>query len=185
MPESTVTDEQILALIHSPETLEQGFRLLIGKYQERLYRHIRHLVFDHEDANDVLQNALIKAFQGIANFEGRSSLFTWLYRIASNEAHSFLNKKKTSALVINNALVEYFSNTMPATEHFDGEALQRQLITAMRQLPDKQRQVFVMRYFEAMSYKEISAILDTSEGALKASFHHAVKKIAQYFHDYG
>ncbi|MFZ4426143.1 MAG: RNA polymerase sigma factor [Saprospiraceae bacterium] len=185
MPEPTVTDEQILALIHSPQTLEQGFRHLIGKYQERLYYHIRYLVSDHEDANDVLQNTLLKVFQGIAGFEGRSSLFTWLYRIASNEAVSFLNKKKTGTLVTNDTLMEYLSNTMPATGHFDGEDLQRRLILAMQQLPDKQRQVFVMRYFESMSYKEISAILDTSEGALKASFHHAVKKIERYFHDCG
>jgi RNA polymerase sigma-70 factor (ECF subfamily) len=183
MPEPVLSDEQILALIDSPATVEKGFRLLVCKYQERLYRHIRQMVFQHEDADDILQNSLLKAFQGIGGFERRSSLFTWLYRIATNEALSFLNRKKQQTVPLDTDLAESPVNRIAAASYFDGEALHHQLISAMRQLPDKQRQVFVLRYFEALSYKEISAILDTSEGALKASFHHAVKKIEQYFRE--
>jgi len=183
MPDPVLSDEQILALIDSPATLEKGFRLLVGKYQERLYRHIRQMVFHHEDANDVLQNCFVKAFQGIGNFERRSSLFTWLFRIATNEALSFLNRKKQHIVPIDTGFADAPANQIPASVYFDGDALHRKLIQAMQRLPDKQRQVFVMRYFEAMSYKEISGILDITEGALKASFHHAVKKIEQYFRE--
>lgn len=183
MPDPVLSDEQILALMDSPATVEKGFRLLLDKYQERLYRHIRQMVFLHDDAHDVLQNSLLKAFQGIGNFERRSSLFTWLYRIATNEALSFLDRKKQHIVSLDTGLADDPANRMQAAAYFDGEALHRQLIHAMQRLPDKQRQVFVLRYFEGLSYKEISAILETSEGALKASFHHAVKKIEQYFRE--
>jgi RNA polymerase sigma factor (sigma-70 family) len=185
MPEAAMSDEEILALIQSPQTIEKGFRLLLEKYQERLYWHIRNMVFDHDDANDVFQNSMVKAFRAIGQFEQKSSLYTWLYRIATNEAITFLNQRKRRGGVSLDDGDNRLAQSMPADEYFDGEALHARLIEAMRKLPDKQRQVFILRYYEEMSYREMSDVLDTSEGALKASFHHAVKKIEQHFRESG
>jgi RNA polymerase sigma-70 factor (ECF subfamily) len=176
-----ISDEKILSLIRKKQTAEKGFRLLMDKYQEKLYHHVRRMVIEHEDANDVLQNCFIKIFRSIHKFEGKSKLYTWLYRIATNEAITWLNKKKRTG---SNSLDEGDHNlaqTLRADSYFDGDEVQVQLQLALRQLPDKQRTVFNMRYFEEMSYKEISELLDTSVGGLKASYHHAVKKIEKYF----
>jgi RNA polymerase sigma-70 factor (ECF subfamily) len=181
MPITVVSDEEILSLMREPRTQEQGFRLLMQQYQERLYWQIRRMVIEHEDANDVLQNCLVKAFRGIQQFEGKSSLFTWLYRIATNESLTFLSKKKrrpTSSIDDENSNL---GNRLHADEYFDGDALQIRLKKALNLLPEKQRIVFNLRYYEEMSYQEMSEILTTSVGALKASFHHAVKKIETYF----
>lgn len=185
MPEPVITDEQILTLIRSPQTTDKGFRLLLGKYQERLYWHIRHLVLEHEDANDVLQNSLVRAFRAIGQFEGKSALYTWLYRIATNEAMTFLNQRRRREGHAAGDAEALLMHRAAADAYFDGDALHKRLIEAMSRLPDKQRQVFVLRYYEEMSYQEMAGILDTSEGALKASFHHAVKKIEQYFRESG
>jgi RNA polymerase sigma-70 factor (ECF subfamily) len=181
MPITVVSDEEILSLMREPRTQEQGFRLLMQQYQERLYWHIRRMVIEHEDANDVLQNCLVKAFRGIHQFESKSSLFTWLYRIATNESLTFLSKKNrrpTSSIDDENSNL---GNRLHADEYFDGDALQIRLKKALNLLPEKQRIVFNLRYYEEMSYQEMSEILTTSVGALKASFHHAVKKIETYF----
>jgi len=175
-----ITDDQILSLCQEETKIEQGFKLLMQTYQERLYWHIRRMVFEHEDANDVIQNTFIKVYKSIHKFEGKSKLYTWLYRIATNEAITFLNKKKKiSTASLDNE--EYnLDNQLKADEYFDGDEIQRKLYEALDQLPEKQKAVFNLRYFEEMSYAEMSDILGTSVGGLKASYHHAVKKIEIY-----
>jgi RNA polymerase sigma-70 factor, ECF subfamily len=160
-------DDTIMSLLREGGShAERGFRLLMETYQERLYWLVRRMVYDHEDANDVLQNCFVKVYRSSHTFEGKSKLYTWLYRIATNEAITFLNKKK-----------QRLANLLRADEHFDGDEAQIKLMAAIETLPDKQRQVFNLRYFDEMSYADMSELLGTSEGALKASFHHAVKKI--------
>lgn len=178
---AAISDDQIFALLEEPRTYERGFRLLMEKYQERLYWHIRQLVYEHEDANDVIQNCFLKVYRNIHNFERKSKLYTWLYRIATNEALTFLKKKqRRSAASIDEPEGQWAQN-LRADAYFDGDEAQVRLQRAMAALPEKQRLVFNMRYFEELSYKDMSAILDTSVGALKASYHHAVKKIEAFF----
>lgn len=177
MSEEQFTDHEIQVLLRSRATFDEGFRLLVSTYQERLYWHIRRMVLDHEDASDLLQDILVKVYRGLPGFRGDSGLFTWLYIIATNEVRSFLRKKKKMPLVGEEGLV---SQQLVADKYFDGDELQLRLQEALAGLPEKQRLVFQMRYYEELSYREMSAILQTSEGALKASFHHAVKKIEQY-----
>lgn len=178
-----VTDDQILEFLRTEKHFERGFRLLMNAYKERLYWHIRRLVLTHEDADDVLQNTFIKIYRGILQFEGKSKLYTWMYRIATNEAITFLQsraRQSASSLDDPSALL---TARLRADEWFDGEALQRQLQEAMAQLPEKQRLVFNLRYYDEMPYEEMSTLLDTSVGALKASFHHAAKKIESFFRE--
>ena len=172
-------DHEILRLLRNQDTSDKGFRLLMGTYKERLYYHIRQMVGNHEDADDVLQNVFIEVYRNVQNFQEKSSLFTWLYRIATNEALNFLNSNKTKQTV---ALDEVaFNITNNGSEEFQDEnEIQMKLLQAVNILPDKQKQVFNLRYNEEMSYEEISQILETSVGALKASYHHAVKKIESY-----
>lgn len=176
-----LTDDELLLLLRNERTFERGFRLLIARYQERLYRHIRYMVQDHTDADDVLQNTLIKVHRGIGQFEGKSKLYTWLYRIATNESISFLQSKNRRHTQPLDDAEGSASRQLLADEWFDGEDLHRRLHIAIGELPDKQRVVFNLRYFEEMPYEDMSKVLDTSVGALKASFHHAVKKIEAVF----
>ena len=174
---TTTSDKQILELLGADHTYERGFRMLMTLYKERLYWHIRRIVLVHNDADDVLQNTFIKVYKGIAQFEGNSKLYTWLYRIATNEAISHLKSKArqtTSSLDDHSNLL---SNQLKADDWFDGDAIQVKLQEAIAQLPEKQKIVFNLRYYNEMPYEEMSAMLKTSVGALKASFHHAVKKI--------
>ena len=164
-----------------PESSERGFRLLMECYQERLYGHIRRLVIDHDDASDVLQNCLIKAYRGIGSFEGKSKLYTWLYRIATNEAVTFLNRNRRRVVTRLESGEQSVAGRLKADPYFNGDDTQRRLQQALSELPGKQRLVFNLRYFEEMSYPEISEVLGTSVGALKASYHHAVKKIEEHF----
>ncbi|MEM6700080.1 MAG: RNA polymerase sigma factor [Bacteroidota bacterium] len=175
-----MTDEQILSFCHQRTQIERGFRLLMSKYQERLYWHVRRLVTEHEDANDVIQNVFVKVYRSIGNFEGKSKLYTWLYRIATNEAITFLNKKKRRQTSSIDEEETDLANRLEADHYFDGNAAQLRLQQALVTLPTKQRLVFNMRYFDEMSYKDISASLNTSVGALKASYHHAVKKVEAF-----
>lgn len=177
------TDEQILELLRSDRSFDHGFRVLMHTYKERLYWHIRRMVLVHEDADDVLQNTFIKIYRGVLQFEGKSKLYTWLYRIATNEAITFLQNRSRhqSSSIDDSAAV--LQNRLKADSWFDGDALQLQLQEAMAQLPDKQRQVFNLRYYDEMPYEEMAHLLDTSVGALKASFHHAVKKIEHFFRE--
>jgi RNA polymerase sigma-70 factor, ECF subfamily len=176
-----VTDEQIILLLQNESTFERGFRSLMQQYKERLYWQIRRIVLSHDDADDVLQNTFIKVYKGIAHFEGKSKLYTWLYRIATNEALSLrsANARKQAASLDDQE--SYLSQTLRADEWFDGEALQQQLQVAIAMLPEKQKQVFLLRYYDEMPYEEMSSMMDTSVGALKASFHHASKKIESFF----
>jgi len=159
---------------------DRGFRLLMEKYQERLYWQIRRLVYEHEDANDVLQNCFMKVYRNLHKFEGKSKLYTWMYRIATNEAITFLNKKKQKYTASIDDEDRNLSNRLEADSFFDGNSAQILLQKAIALLPEKQKQVFHLRYFDEMNYASMSELLGTSEGALKASFHHAVKKIEAY-----
>lgn len=174
-----INDSKILRLILTDNN-EAGFKLLVESYQERLYWHIRRMVTFHDDANDVLQDTFIKAYKGIHGFKQESGLYTWLYRIATNESLSFLkkNKKHMHKTEINDLVA--LEEKLTADSHFDEQAIYLELQKAVSLLPDKQKAVFNLRYFDEMPYKEMSCVLDTSEGALKASYHHAVNKIESY-----
>jgi RNA polymerase sigma factor (sigma-70 family) len=174
-------DEQILTLLARTTTYEKGFRLLMQQYQVPLYAHIRRLVLFHDDANDVLQNTFVKVFRSIDRFEGKSKLYTWLYRIATNEAITFLqqrSRKETDP--ISDAHPAQLASQLKADVWFDGDEIQLKLQQALLQLPDKQRIVFNLRYYDEMPYEEMSQVLDTSVGALKASYHHAVRKVEAF-----
>ncbi|MFK7810047.1 MAG: RNA polymerase sigma factor [Saprospiraceae bacterium] len=174
-----ITDQDILNLLQNDKDAEKGFRMLMQKYQERLYWHVRRMVTEHDDANDVIQNTFIKVYKSIQRFEGKSKLYTWLYRIATNEAITFLNKRKrkqTEALDDETNRI----NRLESDPYFDGERATMLLHQALEQLPEKQKIVFNLRYFDEMSYKEMEKVLETSVGALKASFHHALKKVQAY-----
>ena len=172
-----LTDEEILALLKHPDTKEKAFRSLLSNYQERLYYHVRRYVRNHEDANDILQNTFIKTWNAIGQFQGNSAIYTWLYKIASNEAITFINKqKKINTSAIEQSVVLH----QGATDGLDAGVMAQRLQQAIDILPDKQKQVFIMRYYDELSYEEIAAIVDTSVGALKASYHHAVKKIEDF-----
>lgn len=177
-----MTDEQILVLIRNRSSREQGYRQLMNRYQEMMYQHIRRIVRDHEDTNDVLQNTFIKVFKHIDKFEGRSSLYTWMFRIATNEALSHQAKRKRMQLVDAGETKDTgLENSLRAEKQLAPETIGELLTAALESLPDKQKSVFNLRYYEEMSYRQMSELLGTSEGALKASFHHAVKKIENYF----
>ena len=155
----------------------KGFRLLVEKYSQKLYWHIRRLVILHEDADDALQNTFINAWKNINNFRNESALYTWLYTIATNEALTLINKRKKNAAVSLDDLEDYFSSSQEGSTWFDGDDALRKLHNAIILLPEKQRIVFNLKYFDEMPYEEMSKVLKTSVGALKASYHHAVKKI--------
>lgn len=174
------SDALLLKQFRDPATKEKAYTAIIKKYQERLYWHIRRLVVDHEDANDVLQNVFIRVWNGLQNFKEESQLYTWLYRIGTNESLTFLeNQKKRSAVSLSDVETG-LSNKIRADKHFDANRLEWKLQLAIQQLPDKQRVVFTLRYYDEMPYEEMSRVLETSEGALKASYHHAVKKIEDF-----
>lgn len=176
-PIQDITDEEILFLLDKSSTYERGFKLLMDKYQERLYKHIRRMVWEHNDANDVIQNTFIKVFKGIQNYQQQSKLYTWLYRIATNESITFLNKKKRKSAISLDDTENHIAGQLKTDAYFDGDEIQRKLSKAINTLPQKQRTVFNLRYFEEMSYNDMSSVLGTSVGALKASYHHAVKKV--------
>jgi RNA polymerase sigma factor (sigma-70 family) len=175
-----LTDQELLLAFKIPDSKERAYTLLVKKYQEKLYWHIRRLVVEHEDANDVMQNVFIKVWGALDNFREDSQLYTWLYRIATNESLSYLEQQKRKSAVDFDEVSEGLSNKVKADAYFDERKLEWKLQLAIQQLPEKQRIVFNMRYFDEMSYADISKILDTSEGALKASYHHAAKKIEEY-----
>ena len=173
-------DAELLLQFRNPSTKEKAFTAIIKKYQEKLYWHIRRMVVEHEDANDVLQNVFIRVWNGLENFREDSQLYTWLYRIGTNECLTFLEQKKRKSTVSLGDVETGLSNTIKADKHFDPNKLEWKLQLAMQQLPEKQRIVFNLRYYDEMPYEEMSKVLETSEGALKASYHHAVKKIEDF-----
>jgi len=157
-----------------------AFNLIVRKYQERLYWHIRKIVISHDDSDDVIQNTFLKVWTGLERFREDSQLFTWLYRIATNEALTFLKKKRTKFFLPLVDVEQQLSSTLESSPHVNGDEIQLKLQKAILTLPEKQRLVFNMKYFDELKYEEISEILGTSVGALKASYHHAVKKIEKY-----
>jgi RNA polymerase sigma factor (sigma-70 family) len=175
-----IQDAELLLQFRNPPTKEKAFTAIIKKYQERLYWHIRRMVVEHEDANDTLQNVFIRVWNALENFREDSQLYTWLYRIATNECLSFLEQKKRKSAVSLSDVENSLSNSIKADKYFDPNKLEWKLQLAMQQLPEKQRIVFNLRYYDEMPYEEMSKVLETSEGALKASYHHAVKKIEDF-----
>jgi RNA polymerase sigma-70 factor (ECF subfamily) len=170
----------LLSQLKSEDTKELAFKTLVELYKERLYWHIRKIVISHDDSDDVLQNTFIKIVRNIHNFKGDSKLFTWMYRIATNEAITFLNSKARRHQISDETLQQLTLENLEADVYFEGDEIQLKLQNAIAQLPKKQQLVFNMRYFDAIKYKDMSEILETSEGALKASYHIAVKKIKLY-----
>lgn len=174
------SDDEILRLLQSPEKRRAAFTQIVNQYSEKLYWHIRKMVLNHDDANDLLQNTFLKAWSNIDSFRGDSLLSTWLYRIAVNESITFLNKQRS----LNNVSIDdtdtFLLERLKGDPFFDGDAAQMKLQEAILRLPEKQRIVFNMKYFEEMKYEEMSEILNTSVGALKASYHHATKKVEEF-----
>ena len=174
-------DEQLLvAQLKNPDTQEIAFRNLMTLYKKRLYWHIRKIVLLHDDADDVLQNTFIKVFKNIHNFKEDSKLFSWMYRIATNESITFLTKKAKKQHVDISELQHSLADSLENDSYYTGDQIQLLLQKAIATLPQKQQLVFNMKYFEEMKYTEISEILETSVGALKASYFHAVKKVEKY-----
>ncbi len=169
-----------MTLLKDPKTQREGFAALVKQYSESLYWKVRHIILDHDDANDVLQNSFLKAWNNLGTFQGKSSISTWLHRIAINEALDHVRKQKNIEQVRADD-EPGIANRLMADEYFDGDTAHAQLQEAIAHLPDVQRTVFTMKYFDDMKYSDISKVLGTSEGALKASYHLAVKKITEYF----
>src|SRR6201746_2447056 len=173
-------DKELLHQFKDPSQKEAAFTTLIKKYQEKLYWHIRRMVVDHDDANDVMENVFIRVWNGLENFREDAQLYTWLYRIGTNESLTFLEQQKKRSAVSLSDVESGLSNKIKADKYFDPNKLEWKLQLAIQQLPERQRIVFNLRYYDEMPYEEMSRVLETSEGALKASYHHAVKKIEDY-----
>jgi RNA polymerase sigma factor (sigma-70 family) len=173
-------EQEFIKKLLNPKTQNEAFKELLLEYQRPLYNHIRHIVLNHDDADDVLQNTFVKVFQYLKNFKGESKLFSWMYRIATNEALTFLNQKSKINGISSEELQNKTIDNLQADVFFDGNEIQLKLQKAIAILPEKQQLVFKMKYFEELKYEEISEILGTSVGALKASYHHAVKKIEAF-----
>lgn len=174
-------EETLLEALRNPQTMRQGFAGVVAAYSERLYWQIRKMVLSHDDANDILQDVFVKAWTNLENFRGDAKLTTWLYRIAINESITFLNKKRNQNNISIDEDDSFLINQLESDDYFDGDEAALQLQKAILTLPEKQRLVFQMKYFDEMKYDEMSEILGTSVGALKASYHHAVKKIEKFF----
>ncbi|MHA7830741.1 MAG: RNA polymerase sigma factor [Flagellimonas sp.] len=175
-----IAKETLVQELKQEESRSRAFVVLVDTYKERLYWHIRRIVLNHDDTDDVLQNTFIKVFKNIDNFKGDSKLYSWMYRIATNESLTFLKQKSRKMGVSDQELKERMVENLQADVYFEGDEIQLKLQKALATLPDKQKLVFTMKYFQEMKYKDISETLDTSVGALKTSYHLAVKKIEVY-----
>jgi len=173
-------EKEFIQELLDPKTQNEAFQKLLHTYQRPLYHHIRNIVLNHDDTDDVLQNTFIKIFQNLKNFKGESKLFSWMYRIATNESLTFIKQKARKLKVSTEELNTKSIDNLVSDVYFEGDEIQLKLQKAISLLPTKQQLVFKMKYFEELKYEEIAAILDTSVGALKASYHHAVKKIEAY-----
>lgn len=178
-------DALLLQQFHQPETREAAFTAIMRKYQERLYWHIRRMVVSHEDSDDVLQNVFIKVWRHLDDFKENARLYTWLYRIATNECLTFLEQRKKRSTLSLSDEATGLEDKLKADTQYDARKLEWKLQQAILRLPEKQRVVFNLRYYDEMPYEEMSRVLDTSEGALKASYHHAVKKIEAFIKNNG
>ena len=177
-----IDEKELVKQLQDEKTASRAFETLLKTYTEPVYWQIRRMVLNHDDANDIVQNVFIKAWTNLHNFRGDAKLSTWLFKIAVNESINFINKEKHKAQNVSSGDSEeesFLLKNLEADEYFDGDALQKDLQEAIAKLPDKQRLVFNMRYYDEMKYEEMSEILGTSVGALKASYHHAVKKLTE------
>jgi len=175
-------EKEFITELLDPKTQNEAFRRLVREYQRPLYAHIRNMVINHDDTDDVLQNTFVKVFQNLKNFKGESKLYSWIYRIATNEAITFINTRAKKSGISSEELKDKMINNLQADVDYDGDAIQLKLQKAVATLPEKQQLVFKMKYFQELKYEEISEILETSVGGLKASYFHAVKKIEEYLH---
>ncbi|WP_299701856.1 RNA polymerase sigma factor [uncultured Pontibacter sp.] len=173
-------DKDILEKFANPDSRNLAFNQLIRKYQQKIYWHIRKMVIDHDDADDLTQEVFIKVWKNLENFRQDAQLYTWLYRIATNECLTFLSSKRKKFFLPINDVAAELTEKIDSSPHIDGDEIQLKLQKALLRLPDKQRLVFNMKYYDELKYEEISEILGTSVGALKASYHHAVKKIEEF-----
>jgi len=180
-PPNTLDDRALLVLFREEATRERAFNEVVKRYQERLYWHVRRMVVTHEDANDVLQNVFIKVWRALGDFREEANLYTWLYRIATNESLTYIEQQKRRSSLSLSDFEGALENRLTAEKGFDANKLEWRLQQAIQSLPDKQRAVFNLRYYDEMPYEQMSEVLETSVGALKASYHHAVKKIEAFF----
>lgn len=178
-----MTDKEIMALYKAGQE-ERAFKAIVRSYSERLYWHVRRFVCTHEDTDDLLQDIFIKIWSSLPSFRNDSQLYTWLYRVATNETLNFLHKKKVRAALNFESLSAAMEDKIDEDPYFNGDSLQRKLAKAVQRLPEKQRLVFMMRWYENLSYEDISKILGTSVGALKASYHFASEKIKAEFENF-
>jgi RNA polymerase sigma-70 factor (ECF subfamily) len=176
-----ISDKELLERFRLPDTKHYSFNLLVRKYQQKVYWHVRRIVIDHDDADDITQETFVKVWKNLSGFKEESQLFTWIYRIATNESLSFLRKKRTRLFIPFINVESKLANTLKDDNFFSGDAIQLKLQEAILKLPEKQRIVFNMKYYDDLKYEDMSEVLGTSVGALKASYHHAVKKIEEYF----
>jgi RNA polymerase sigma-70 factor (ECF subfamily) len=174
------SDNELLEKFRQEDTRHYAFNLLVRKYQQRLYWHVRRMVMDHDDSNDIMQNVFIKVWKSLDNFRSDSQLYTWLYRIATNESITFLNSKKKRFAISFDDVENELSDKLITDPLFTGDKIQLKLQQAVLRLPPQQRLVFNMKYYDGLKYEEISEILNVSVGGLKASYHHAVKKIENF-----
>lgn len=170
-------DDYIIHLFHDEKREEEAFRLLVNKYKERLYWHIRKIVISHEDSDDILQNVFVKIWQGLKEFRLESKLYTWMYRIGTNEALNFLSEKRRKVHGNSDEISGVLENTLESDPFFSGDEIQKELQKAVLRLSDRQRLIFNMKYFDDMSYDDMSQVLEVAVGTLKATYHNAVKKI--------
>ena len=177
---TSYSDQQLLIEFRDPLTKQAAFTALVKKYQEKVYWLVRRMLVSHEDTNDVVQNTFIRVWNGLEKFREDSQLYTWIYRIATNECLSFLEQQKRKPLASLSEKDQERAEQVKADSHFDAQKLEWKLELAIQQLPERQRMVFILRYYQEMPYEQMSKLLETSEGALKASYHHAAKKIEQY-----
>jgi RNA polymerase sigma factor (sigma-70 family) len=175
-----VEDEEILSKFREDSTRNEAFNLLLKKYQQKIYWHVRRMVIDHDDADDLVQDVFVKVWKNLPGFRNDAQLYTWMYRIATNECITFLNKKKQKNNISLDDVDYELADTLSSSDQFSGDQIQHKLQQAILTLPDKQRLVFNMKYYDDLKYEEISDILGTSVGALKASYHLAVKKIEAF-----
>ena len=178
--DSLNNDADLLEQFRNESTRNYAFHQIVTKYQKKVYWQIRRIVIDHDDANDVVQTKFVTVWKNLANFNEASSLYTWLYRIATNESLTWMDTRKRFAAVSIDGNESYFEDRITAQKDFDPNKIEWKLQQAIATLPDKQRVVFNLRYYDEMPYDEMSRVLDTSEGALKASYHHAVKKVEEF-----